>query len=252
MSELATLQINGTVARLTLNRPEQRNALSPDLLAALHSQIDLLRQKAVASEINVCVLTGAGRSFCAGMDLKAVLGNDALVEELLLSLAMFTHKLRTLPCITLAVANGAAIGGGCGLLTVCDMSITHADSKMGFPEVDLGVCPAVVAPWLVKKIGAGAARNMLLSGGLMSGHEAHARGIVCDVAPTLEEMHTQVNAMVERLAGASPAALKATKGLLNELDDSINEAVLRKAAALSAAVINSPATQGMLRKKMGM
>src|SRR5262249_19360012 len=153
-------------AVLKLNRPDARNALSQELLAALNTKLDDLLQH---TGVTVLTVTGEGKSFCAGMDLKAVLSDDELPGKLLMAIAEVTLKLRALPMVPVAKVNGAAIGGGCGLACVCDIAITHADSKMGFPEVDLGVCPAVVAPWLVKKVGAGRARQVLLSGGLMSG-----------------------------------------------------------------------------------
>jgi methylglutaconyl-CoA hydratase len=245
---LSTLTFDGPIARLTFNRPEVRNALSLDLLESLHSNVDAL---ATRTDVTCCIITGAGKVFCAGMDLKAVLGNAPLSEKLLTDLALLTLKLRKLPCITLAVANGAAIGGGCGLVTVCDLAITHAESKMGFPEVDMGVCPAVVAPWLCKKVGFGKARQILLSGGLMTGREAAAAGLVSQVLESREAMEADAEKIAQRLATAAPHALAATKGLLNELDGSLDEALLRRAALLSASVLNMPASQAMLRAKMG-
>ncbi len=245
---LATLSISGPIARLTLNRPEQRNALSVELLASLHEHVDALAKR---TDITCCVLSGAGKSFCAGMDLKLVLGNPPLAEKLLTDLAMFTLKLRKLPCITLAVASGAAIGGGCGIVTVCDLSITHAESKMGFPEVDMGVCPAVVAPWLCKKVGFGRARHILLSGGLLSGAQAAAAGIVSDFFATREEMEAEAEKIAARLATAAPHALAATKRLLNELDGSLDEDLLRRAAKISADVLSTEVSQKMLRDKLG-
>ncbi|MEO0630158.1 MAG: enoyl-CoA hydratase/isomerase family protein, partial [Planctomycetota bacterium] len=165
MSELATLTFDGPSATLTMNRPDQRNAMSTDMLAAAHRCMDELEAK--ASPPTVLVVTGAGKSFCAGMDLKQVIIEDAggieVPKALLTSLARLTHRLRLLPSVTVARVNGAAIGGGCGLACVCDLAVTHADSVMGFPEVDLALCPAVVSPWLVRKIGAGQARRVLLS-----------------------------------------------------------------------------------------
>ena len=152
---LATLDISGNTATLTLNRPEARNALSIELLADLHARVDELAKRV---DVSVVTVTGAGKAFCAGMDLKAVLGNHELALALLTSLGELTVKIRLLPQVVVARVNGAAIGGGCGLTTVCDFAITHADSRMGFPEVDLGVCPAVVAPWLTRRLGAGRAR----------------------------------------------------------------------------------------------
>ncbi|MBX9736499.1 MAG: enoyl-CoA hydratase/isomerase family protein, partial [Phycisphaerales bacterium] len=167
------------------------------------------------------------------------------------TLATLTLKLRTLPSILVGVVNGPAIGGGCGLVTVCDVAISFTDNKLGFPEVDLGVCPAVVAPWLVRKIGPGRARQVLLMGGLISGKEAFDTGILTHIAPTAADLPALSEQLVQRLATAGPAALRATKELLNQLDGSYDQALLSRAADLSADVLNSPATQETLRKKLG-
>ncbi len=245
------LTITDSIARLTISRPEARNALSLDLLSALHADVDRLHALPEAQRPTVVVLTGEGKAFCAGMDLKQVLGNPEGSRNLLRSLASLTFKLRTLPAVLLGVVNGPAIGGGCGLVTVCDLAITFSDNKMGFPEVDLGVCPAVVAPWLVRKVGPGPARRILLMGGLISGLEAHQSGIVTHLCPTQAELAAQSEAMITRLATGSLNALKATKHLLNQLDGSLDEAVLLRAADLSADVLNTPQTQEMLKKKLG-
>ena len=252
MSELATLTYSGPIATLLLNRPDARNSLSLESLAALHARIGELEKR---SDMNVLVVTGAGKAFCAGMDLKAVASDEGLAAglplKLLSALAEFTLRLRKLPMVTVAKVNGAAIGGGCGLACVCDIAVAHADSKMGFPEVDLGVCPAVVAPWLVRKIGAGRARQILLSGGLMSGQRAFEVGIVNHVVPGAADLDQAVDDIAARLATGGPGALRATKGLLNELDGSLDEAVVLKGARLSADVIATSEAQAMLRAKLG-
>lgn len=250
---LATFSSDGLVATLTLNRPESRNALSIDMLRDMHGALE--QAQAAASRAGgptVMVMTGAGRSFCAGMDLKQVLGDPSKPRELLMSLGDFALKLRGLPLVTIASINGAAIGGGCGLACVCDFAITHADAKLGFPEVDMGVCPAVVAPWLVKKIGAGRARAILLRGGLMSGRDALTWGIVSECVDSIEGLEIATRGLAERLSTGGPSALRATKALLNELDGSSDAAdISRKGAELSASVLASPEAQAMLRAKMG-
>lgn len=255
MNELATLRIAPPHASLSLNRPDARNALSINLLEAMHARIDELTHRITFSgDVHVVTLTGTGKAFCAGMDLKQVLNTPGAPLKLLTLLADFCLKLRALPAITIASVNGAAIGGGCGLSTVCDVSITHADSKMGFPEVDLGVCPAVVAPWLVRKIGAGPARAVLLRGGLMTGAQAHALGIVDQCVASREELDGKggaVQTLAEKLAAGGPRALAATKGLLNELDGSLDRAQARRAAELSAGVLATPEAQAMLRARLG-
>jgi methylglutaconyl-CoA hydratase len=247
-ADLAPLAIDGRIATLALNRPDARNSLSIPLLRRLHERTLELKDRA---DISVLILTGDGKSFCAGMDLKAVLSDSKAPLQLLSLLADFLLALRGLPQVVLGKVNGAAIGGGCGLATVCDISITHEDAKLGFPEVDLGVCPAVVAPWLVRKIGAGRAREVLLSGGTMSGHRAHELGIVNQVVPTRDDLDKAVAEAAARFAAGGPQALRATKALLNQLDDSLNAEVSRRAAELSAQVLATPEAQSMLRAKLG-
>jgi enoyl-CoA hydratase/carnithine racemase len=185
------------------------------------------------------------------MDLKAVLDDPAAPGKLLHSLADLTLKLRALPCITVAKVNGAAIGGGCGLTCVCDMAITHADAKLGYPEVDLGVCPAVVAPWLVRKIGAGKARRVLLSGGIMSGAKAYELGMVDHLVESVDMLDAACSELTTRLASGGPHALRATKSLLNQLDGSLDADVVKRGADLSAKVVAMEETRAMLRAKMG-
>ncbi len=247
MTTLVNLASSGRIATLALNRPDARNSLSLDLIDALLAKMTELEKR---SDLSVLIVTGEGKAFCAGMDLKAVLSDPVLPAKLLSRLATFCLRLRRLPMITLAKVNGAAIGGGCGLATVCDIAITHADSKMGFPEVDLGVCPAVVAPWLVRKVGAGRARHILLSGGLMSGQRAFEVGIVNQVVPTREDLDKAVEETAARLATGGPNALRATKHFLNELDGSLDEEIGRKAAELSARVLATPEARAMLEAKL--
>jgi enoyl-CoA hydratase/carnithine racemase len=246
VTDLALLERCGSIARLTLNRPEARNALSIELLDALHASMDEIER---LQDAHVLVLAGAGKAFCAGMDLKAVLGDPEAPPRLLHSLADFALRLRRLPMVVIASANGAAIGGGCGLTCVCDFCVTHADARMGFPEVDLGVCPAVVAPWLVRKIGAGRARTVLLQGGLMSGQDAFDIGIVSQVVETRDALDPAVEDLANRIASGGPQALAATKSLLNELDHSLDAAVAKKGADLSAQVLATDQAQASLRAK---
>ncbi|QOI99023.1 MAG: enoyl-CoA hydratase/isomerase family protein [Phycisphaeraceae bacterium] len=245
---LATLDVHGPVATLTLNRPEARNALSIELLGALHHRVDELAR---TPGVGVVVVTGAGACFCAGMDLKAVLGDASAGAALLTSLAGLTLKVRSLPAVVLAKVNGAAIGGGCGLACVCDLALTHDDAKLGFPEVDLGVCPAVVAPWLVRKIGTGRARAVLLRGGLMTGRDAAAIGIVDRSAGSREELDTLAAETADRLSKGGPMALAATKGLLNEIDGSLDASLVMRGAELSARVLAGEEAQQRLRSKIG-
>ncbi len=252
MPEFATLTTEGSVATLTFNRPDAHNALSIAMLADAHTCMDEIESLAQTDNApTVLVITGAGRSFCAGMDLKEVIIEDdpTLPGQLLESLARLTHRIRLLPMVVVGRVNGAAIGGGCGMVTVCDLAITHDDAKLGFPEVDLGLCPAVVAPWLVRKIGPGRARQVLLSGGLMSGARAHELGIVTGVVNSRDELDGAVSKLTQTLATGGCEALGATKKLLNTLDGSNELDILLDAARLSASVLATEDAQNRLKAR---
>jgi methylglutaconyl-CoA hydratase len=247
VTDLALLELTPPVARLTLNRADKRNALSPDLLAALHARLDELEAR---TDISVLVLGGAGGVFCSGMDLKAVLKEPGAPLKLLSSIAELTIRVRGLPAVVIGRIQGAAIGGGCGLVAICDISVTHPDAKLGYPEVDLGVCPAVVAPWLVASIGSGRARRVLLSGGTMSGLEAFEMGLVSVCVPR-ELLEAHVEGIAARLAKAGPRALSETKKLLNEIEGQRLRDLVRKGAHISAEVVAGAEAQQRLAKVYG-
>ena len=246
MSELVTLTFEGPAATITLNRPDKRNALSLELINAVHASLDELEQ----CDARIAVLAGAGKSFCAGMDLQGVLNDAAEMGRMLHGLAKAMKRIRRLTIPTIACVQGAAVGGGCGLAVVCDLALTHADARLGYPEVSLGVCPAVVAPWLIRKIGAGPARAMLLQGGTMSGDEALARGLVDRVVPR-DTLESTAKEMAVDLAKGGQHAMAVTKQWLNELDGSLDDAPLARAADLSAEVITSDEAQSRLRQLFG-
>ncbi|MEM1329368.1 MAG: enoyl-CoA hydratase/isomerase family protein [Planctomycetota bacterium] len=249
MSEtLATLEVSEKIGTLTLRRPEARNALSIPLLDDLLACVSELESTVDAGRPTVLVVTGEGRAFCAGMDLKAVMGDPEAPPQLLNRIADLSVRLRSLPQVVVAQVNGAAIGGGCGLACACDLLVTHADAKLGFPEVDLGVCPAVVAPLLVRKIGPGRARRVLLSGGVMSGSEADALGMVDALAPDRDSLGQVAEELAKRLASGGPAALAATKRLLNELDGSVDGSRALLGAEISASVLRGEEARTMLAK----
>ena len=237
-----TTALHGIVT-VELLRGDARNALSRELIAELAAAIDAVGRD---SSARVLILCGEGKSFCAGMDLKAVADDPIAMGEMLRALSRASRAIRRLTIPTIARVQGAAIGGGCGLMVVCDFAVTHAESKLGYPEVDLGICPAVVAPWLMKKIGAGAARAMLLAGGTMSGAEGFARGLATHLA-TLEELDATCDALALRLAKGGPNAIAATKNWLAQLDGSYEDATILEAAEISAHLIAGEEAQARLR-----
>ena len=180
------------------------------------------------------------------MDLKGVIDDPIAMRAMLRGLAKVSKRIRTLPVPTIARVQGAAVGGGCGLMVVCDFAFTHPEAKVGYPEVDLGICPAVVAPWLIKKLGAGKARAMLLAGGTISGAQGFEAGLATHLC-SIEDLPTAVDAFALNLAAGGRDALATTKRWLNELDGSLDDDVLQKAADLSADIIAADEAQSRLR-----
>ncbi|MBX3364737.1 MAG: enoyl-CoA hydratase/isomerase family protein [Phycisphaeraceae bacterium] len=242
----AVYERDGDIGTLTLNRPKVHNALSIELLADLR-----LRLAEVASEPpKVLIVTGAGRSFCAGMDLKQVLARPEAPLELLSSLSRCLLALRALPSVVIAKVNGAAIGGGCGLTCACDFAVTFESNVMGFPEVDLGVCPAVVAPWLARKIGHGRAREVLLLGGTFDGRRAKELGLVREAAADRTMLDAAVDSLAKTIATGGAMALRETKALLNTLDGSLDADLAQRAAERSAAVLATEEARVSLQRRL--
>lgn len=250
MNDLVLTNLADGVLTLSLNRPEKRNALSLQLIEALAEAVEHAHARAESREARIIILAGEGAVFCAGMDLEGVRSDVPAMTRMLEVLARTAIRIRALPCPTIARVQGAAVGGGCGLMVVPDFAFTHAEARIGYPEVSLGLTPAVVAPWLMRKIGPGRARGLLLSGGTMTGIEAHAIGIA-DVLVSKDQLTSKVDEFARKLVEGGAAAQAVTKTWLNELDQSLNESVAMKAAALSAKVIASPEAQQSLRRIFG-
>ncbi len=247
-ADLVRCCIQQGVALITLNRPAARNALSAELMRQLETAIAGV---SVDQSVRVCVLAGEGKSFCAGMDLRGVMDDPQTMGDMLRMLARAMLALRRLRVPTVAQVQGAAIGGGCGLMVVCDFAVTHPEAKIGYPEVDLGISPAVVAPWLVQKIGAGAARAILLAGGTMTGAEAHARGLSTHLVAQ-SELNSATDTLVARLATGGATAIATAKEWLGRIEgQAINEATCMEAAEISARIIAGPEAQERLRKAFG-
>ncbi|MHC4414407.1 MAG: enoyl-CoA hydratase/isomerase family protein [Planctomycetota bacterium] len=247
MPDLVSTKISDAIATVTMNRPEVRNALSRELIDALAVAIDAIDCEA---DVRVMILSGAGKTFSAGMDLKGVMADPEGMRPTLEGLSRVMRKIRRLPIPTIARVQAAAIGGGCGLMVVTDFSVTHPHARIGYPEVSLGLSPAVVAPWLIKKIGPGRARAMLLAGRTVSGQEAYEFGLVTHLAQR-RRLEQEAAELAARLAEGSPPAMATTKRWVNELDGSLDDTLLAKGAALSADVIASAEAQARLRARFG-
>ncbi len=250
MAGLVLTDVAGACATVTLNRPEARNALSDDLIGALDRAIQSLAGDAASGAIRAVVLAGAGKAFCAGMDLKAATSDPQGMRRTLRGLSQVLLRIRALPVPTISRVQEAAIGGGCGLMVICDFSVTHPEARVGYPEVSLGLSPAVVAPWLLRRIGGGPARAMLLSGRTVTGQEALELGLATHLAPR-GGLEAETARLAAALAEGSAPALATTKRWLNELDGSVDDGRYDRGADLSAEVLAGEEAQERLAARFG-
>jgi methylglutaconyl-CoA hydratase len=221
---------------LTLNRPDRRNALSRGLIAALTETFERAREDAAA---RVVILTGAGSSFCAGMDLAELsetltqaTNGAASVWDDALRLAKLYELIYALPKPTVAAVNGAAVAGGAGLVTVCDLALAVPVAKLGYPEVRRGLVAAMVMPHLLRHVGERLARYLLLTGEVIDAAEACRAELVNAVVPAADLMDRAL-AWARSLAEGGPQALANTKAILQRL--SHQAASVEETARASAA-----------------
>ena len=234
MATILTQDEHG-IRTLTLNRPDRRNALTPEMQQEL---IDALDDVSRTESIRVLVLTGAGEAFCAGLDLSAL---QAMRGRSALELADDAHRIarifRTLyelPVPTIAAVNGHAIAGGAGLATICDFTLAVPSAKLGYTEVKIGFIPALVSAYLSLQVGDKRARDLLLTGRLLSADEAQRIGLVSQILPR-EALLARVHELAQTLVANSPGSLRATKLLLAEqnrlwLDHAIDAALKANAS----------------------
>jgi methylglutaconyl-CoA hydratase len=243
MSELSYLreQRGDGVVWLTLNRPEIHNAFDDRQIAWLTAAFeDLARDDAVRA----VVLTGAGSSFSAGADLNWMRRAAAYDEAENLrdanALAGLMKALNELPKPTVARVNGAALGGGVGLVACCDVAIASDQAVFGTTEVRLGIIPAVIGPYVIAAIGARQARRLMLTGERISAEHAARIGLVHEVVPA-DQLDTAVEHIVSHLLKGGPRAIAAAKRLTRDLvDRAIDEALIDDTARRIAALRATP------------
>jgi methylglutaconyl-CoA hydratase len=230
---------SGLIRTIVLNRPERRNAMTPEM------QMELLAafEETAASDCRVLVLAGAGKAFCSGLDLSALEGmkDETALEhradaERIARLFLALHEL---PMPTIAAVHGAAIAGGCGLATICDFTLATHSAKFGFTEVRIGFVPALVSAFLTLQIGGKKSRDLLLTGRVFDAAEAHSLGLVNEIVPE-NELVTHVQALADTLLANSPQSLAATKQLMiaqhkDWLDAAIIAAIEANAQARATA-----------------
>lgn len=204
-------------AWLTLNRPDIHNAFDDRLIAELTAGLERL---AADRTVRVVVLSGRGKSFSAGADLNWMRRTAAYGEAENLAdaraLAKLMATLNELAKPTIARVNGAALGGGVGLVACCDIVIASADAVFGTTEVRLGLIPAVIGPYVVAAIGGRQARRLMLTGERIDAHEAARLGLVHQVVDA-GRLDAAVDACIGQLCAGGPRALAAAKRLVRDL-----------------------------------
>jgi methylglutaconyl-CoA hydratase len=242
------------VAYVTLNRPEKRNALSPQLIEGLKQALD---RAADRNSVRVVLLRGAGQDFCAGMDLSGLAqkaSQDAMdyVQDAQ-CIADLYSALRRNPRPIIAAVQGRALGGGCGLATACDLIVAAESARFGYPEVNLGFVPAIVTALIRRSIGEKHAFELLATGEPLSAQEAQRIGMVNHVYADAE-FTARAEEYAGKLAVKSASALALTKSQLYHIDGmnfetAIQSGVFANAVARGTADAKHGIEQFAKRKK---
>jgi methylglutaconyl-CoA hydratase len=227
--------ISDSIARVTLNRPEKRNALSPDVLRDLKTAFENLSSD---SSVRVIILQANGKVFCAGADLAYLqqvseFGVMENIDDSTLLQQTF-HTIYTTPKPVIAKVHGPAIAGGCGLATVCDFVVAGKDSALfGYSEVKIGFIPAVVSVYLLRKIGDTMTRKLLLSAENIKAEEALKIGLITHVIDD-EALEIFTHELAIGLSRNSASSMALTKKMLENLHGMDMDAGLRYAASMNA------------------
>ncbi len=234
----------GDVVHITLNRPEVRNAFDEDLIARITSEFN-----AVTTERAV-ILAGEGMTFCAGGDLNWMRLSVHLSEhenrQDALRLAQMFRAVDECPCPVIAVVQGAAFGGGLGLVCCSDIVVAANDAKFCFSETKLGLAPAVIAPFAVRKIGVSNARRYFLTAEVLNADEAMRLGIVHEIANS-SDIYERAQSIVAALLANGPLAVKEAKRLIREVATRpIDEALDAAADAIAKLRVSEEGQEGVI------
>lgn len=210
----------GTVARVTINRPDARNALSGEVIEGLAGAFaDFATEP--ASALRAVVLDGEGKAFCAGADVGWMRAATRMSrdenEAQAVTLGRLFQSIDACPVPVVARVQGAALGGGAGLLCVADVVIAEARATTGFPEVRLGLAAATIAPYVVRRIGEGQARALFTTGVRIDATEAQRIGLVHWVVDGADALDGAVGEAVDGILAGAPEAVRAAKALARDL-----------------------------------
>jgi isohexenylglutaconyl-CoA hydratase len=243
LSAAVQQQRDGGVLRLTLNRPEARNALSMAMVAELRAALAEAEQ---AGDMRVVVLRGAGGHFCAGADLKdmaGAAGDPAALLQHSTAFGQLCAAFAATPLATVAVLEGSVMGGGFGLACVVDVALAAETVDFRLPETSLGLVPAQIAPFLVERLGYSQARRLAVGGGRLDCRRALALGLVHELSADVDAALARVLAEILRCA---PQAVAATKALMAKArQQDAGELVDEAAAVFARAALGEEGTEGV-------
>ena len=227
---------DGAVERLTLNRPDVRNAFNEHVIAELTAWAAGIAEATPEQRPRVVILSGAGQTFCAGADVAWMAKTVTYTKEENIRDAAAMSKmfasLDTLPVPLVGRIHGAALGGGAGLAAICDIVVAEERALFGFTEVKLGIVPAVISPFALAKIGRSAARELFLTGVRFSAARAREIGLVHAVV-SAADLDATVDRYVQEILSAGPEAIAAAKALIPR----VWEMTAEQAAPLTAETI---------------
>lgn len=227
--------IEGQIGIITMARPEKRNSLSAEMVAALS---DAIAAMGADDGVRVVVLRGEGPAFCAGADLAYLrqISDNSVLDNLADSTALMRmmQSIVELPKPVIAMVHGPAIAGGCGLATVCDLVVAGRDgAQFGYSEVRIGFIPAIVMVYLLRKVGDTQARRLILTAENVSATEAHRLGLISYVMDD-GDLETATMDLARTVAKNSASALKLSKDMLTALHGMSLDAGLRYATSMNA------------------
>ncbi|HVE38729.1 MAG TPA: enoyl-CoA hydratase-related protein [Planctomycetota bacterium] len=235
------IEIKDGVASIRLHRPEVRNALNEVLIAELTQAFTTLPES-----VRVVILAGEGTAFCSGADAawmkKSATFSREENERDAAALAALLKAVDECPRPVLARVQGAVLGGGVGLVAACDVAVADAGAQFGFPEVRLGLIPAVISTFVLPRIGARAARRYFLTGERFGAPRAQALGLVHEVT-TPDQLDSTIDGIVRDLLQAGPRALSAAKKLIRDVAALPREQALRETIRAIAEIRVSPEAQ---------
>ncbi|MEQ8763077.1 MAG: enoyl-CoA hydratase/isomerase family protein [Planctomycetota bacterium] len=246
-AEALRLEIDGAVARVTLTRPDIHNAFDDQLIAQLTETFQTLGAN---EAVRVIVLAGEGKSFCAGADLNWMrrmidYSREQNLEDSRKLERMF-HAIDTCPKPVIGRVHGAALGGGVGIVACCDIAIAAERAKLGLTEVKLGILPAVISPYVVRKIGAGQARALMLTGERIDAKRARRIGLVHEVVDP-KDIDDADAEKIELLMSSGPQAIARCKQLVRDIEDKLPDEAADITIAAIAEVRTSPEGQEGMR-----